>query len=215
MRSSEQDSPTGVDALSALIRSRAMCRSFLPDEVDRAIITKVVDLGTRAPSAGRSQGLHIVELTGVDREKLWGNSLPGDRRTTFAFPGLLRAPVLLLMFVDPDAYVQRYAEQDKTHTSLGEGRQQWRTPFWFVDAGMAAMSMLLAAEAHSLGALFFALPEPEGQIRGDLGVPDSLATVGVLALGYKDVDDPHSRGSGRSAARPRRTADDVIHRGQW
>ena len=215
LRNSEPDSPAGVEALSALIRSRAMCRSFLSEEVDSAIIREIVDLGTRAPSAGRSQGLHIVELTGVDREKLWGKSLPAERRTSFAFPGLLNAPVLLLMFVDPDAYVERYSERDKSHTSLGEGRDRWSTPFWFVDAGMAAMSMLLAAEARSLGALFFALPEPEREIRSGLGVPDALATVGVLALGFKDDEDPDSLGAGRSAARPRRTAEDVTHRGQW
>ena len=86
-----------------------------------------------------------------------GRDLPGDRREGFAFPGLLEAPVLLLLFVDPDAYVERYAESDKAHTG-GNGRGEWRTPFWFVDAGMAAMSMLLAAEAYELGALFFAVP---------------------------------------------------------
>ena len=215
LQSSEPDSPTQVEALAALIRSRAMCRSFLTDDVDEAVVREIVDLGTRAPSAGRSQGMHIVELIGDDREKLWGHSLPTERRSSFAFPGLLNAPVLLLMFTDPDAYVDRYSERDKAHTNLGEGRARWNTPFWFVDAGMAAMAMLLAAEAQSLGALFFALPEPEAEIRSGLGVPESLETVGVLALGYQDVDDPRSRGAGRSATRTRRTAADVIHQGQW
>jgi len=120
-----------------------------------------------------------------------------------------------LLFVDPDAYVERYAESDKAHTGLGNGRGEWRTPFWFVDAGMAAMSMLLAAQAYELGALFFAMPQPEGDIRSALGVPESQATVGVLALGYRNDDDIQARGVGRSATRPRRGADDVIHRGQW
>lgn len=211
----EPDSSTGIDALSALMRSRAMCRAFLPDEVDDDIVCEIVDLGTRAPSAGRSQGLHIIELTGSDREKLWSNSLPGERRELFVFQGLLRAPVLLMMFVDPDAYVERYAERDKAHTDLGAGREMWRTPFWFVDAGMSAMSMLLAAQAHGLGALFFALPQPEDEIRSSLGVPDHLETVGVLALGHRDVSDPQADGAGRSATRPRRAVDDVMHRGHW
>jgi nitroreductase len=211
----EPDKSTGVDALSALMRSRVMCRAFLSDEVDDDIVCEIVDLGTRAPSAGRSQGLHIVELTGADREKLWSTSLPGERRDAFAFQGLLRAPVLLTLFVDPGAYVERYAEQDKAHTGLGAGKEMWRTPFWFVDAGMLAMSMLLAAQAHGLGALFFALPHPEDEIRFLLGVPDHLETVGVMALGYRDLSDPQAHGAGRSATRPRRTAEDVIHRGQW
>ena len=215
LQSSEPDSPQSVDALSALIRSRAMCRSFLPDPVAPSIIREIVDLGTRAPSAGRSQGLHVIQLTGDEREQMWSRSLPDDRRDRFAFPGLIKAPVLLLLFVDPDAYVERYAESDKAHTGLGNGRGEWRTPFWFIDAGMSAMSMLLAAQAYELGALFFAMPQPEGDIRSALGVPESQATVGVLALGYRNDDDIQSRGVGRSATRPRRGADDVIHRGQW
>lgn len=215
MQNSEPDSPAQLGALSALIRSRAMCRSFLSTEIDGAIVDEIIDLGTRAPSAGRSQGLHIVELTGGDRERLWGHSLPAQRRAAFAFPGLLHAPVLLVIFVDPDAYVERYSEPDKAHTSLGEGKERWNTPFWFVDAGMAVMSMLLAAEAHSLGALFFALPEPEDQIRSELGIPTALETVGVLALGLADGEDPRARGSGRSATRARRSVNDVTHRGRW
>ena len=77
------------------------------------------------------------------------------------------------------------------------------------------MSMLLAAEAYELGALFFAVPQPEDDIRSALGIPESQATVGVLALGYRNDDDRQSRRAGRSATRPRRGADDVIHRGQW
>ena len=122
LQSSEPDSPQSVDALSALIRSRAMCRSFLPDPVAPSIIREIVDLGTRAPSAGRSQGLHVIQLTGDEREQMWSRSLPDDRRDRFAFPGLIEAPVLLLLFVDPDAYVERYAESDKAHTGLGNGR---------------------------------------------------------------------------------------------
>ena len=51
-----------------------------------------------------------------------------------------------MLVADPDAYVQRYGESDKAHTSLGEGRDAWPVPYWTVDASMAAMVILLAAE---------------------------------------------------------------------
>ena len=154
LQSSEPDSPQSVDALSALIRSRAMCRSFLPDPVAPSIIREIVDLGARAPSAGRSQGLHVVQLTGDEREQMWSRSLPGDRREGFAFPGLLEAPVLLLLFVDPDAYVERtqspirlipalgMAEGSGGHHS-GSSMQEWRRVYASRCGGLRVGSVVL------------------------------------------------------------------------
>ena len=42
-----------------------------------------------------------------------------------------------------EMYLDRYAEPDKGWTDRDEGR--WSAPYWWVDAGMAAMAMLLRA----------------------------------------------------------------------
>lgn len=194
-------------SLADLARSRRMCRSFTDQPIDRRDLLDLVDVASRAPSAGKTQGLHILELTGPDRDRYWDITLSGERRASFAWPGLLRAPTLLIPFGDPEAYVRRYAEPDKAATGLGGGVEAWSTPYWLVDASMATMSLLLDAHDRGLGTLLFGMFGHEPAIREAFGVPNHLVAVGVVAIGYPDgADIP----SGRSAQRPRRDAVDIV-----
>jgi nitroreductase len=189
-----------------------MTRSFRDEPVPRELIESLVDLAARAPSAGKSQGWHLVVLEGDDTDRFWRHAFPADRRGGFAFPGLLRAPVIALPFADADAYIARYAEPDKARTGLGAGPDAWPTPYWTIDASMAVMTMLLAAEDAGLGALFFAVFEGEDAVRTELGVPAGLQLLGAIALGWPADDDTRA---GTSASRPRRAAQEIIHRGGW
>ena len=137
--------------LSEVVRNRRMSRSFTTEEVDPAAIERIISLASRAPSAGKAQGWHVVSLVGDETASYWDATLPEQRRDDFTWPGLLRAPVILVLVADPDAYVERYGESDKAHTGLGEGRAAWPVPYWTVDASMAAMVILLAAEDEGLG----------------------------------------------------------------
>ena len=141
-------------------------------------------------------------------------SLPAAKRVGFAWPGLLRAPIIALSFADPDAYVARYSEPDKAHTGLGMGADKWGAPYWTIDASMATMSLLLAAHDAGLGALFFAVFNEAEQIRRHFGVPESLQLLGAVALGYPAATTAGSR-RGVSATRPRRPATDIIHNNRW
>ena len=206
------DPITQMPTFDDLVRRRRMCRSFLPKPLPPQAVDDIVDLATRAPSAGRAQGLRVVCLEGAGRDTYWDLTLPERRRATFRWQRLLHAPTLLLVFADSDAYVARYSEPDKRHTGLGESTEQWMTPYWTVDAAMAVMVMLLAAEERGFGALFFALANGEAAVRQHFEVPDHLQTIGVIALGYPDTSDVDALGRGRSAARPRLGADQVMRR---
>jgi len=201
-----------VNEFGAVIRRRRMTRSFRDDPVAPELLDSLVDLASRAPSAGKSQGWHLVVLDGADTDRFWRHAFPADRRAGFAFPGLLRAPVIALPFADPGAYVARYAEPDKARSGLGVGPEAWPTPYWTIDASMAVMTLLLAAEDVGLGALFFAVFEGEADVRAELGVPDALQLLGAIALGWPTTDQSRA---GSSAARPRRTPAQIVHRGGW
>ena len=95
-----------------------MVRSFSSRPVDEAVLDRVLDASRRAPSAGNSQGLDLVVLVGDETARYWDVTLPAERRSSFRWPGLLRAPVLVVAVTDPQAYVARYAEGDKTTTNL-------------------------------------------------------------------------------------------------
>src|SRR5262245_44074952 len=109
-----------------------MVRSFRPDPIDRVVIERLIDAGRRAPAAGNTSGRDFVVLRGPDETATyWDVTLP--ERAGFGFPGLLAAPVLIIPVVDPDAYVERYAETDKSSAGLGRGTDQWPVPYWTVD----------------------------------------------------------------------------------
>lgn len=194
-----------------VVRSRRMSRAFRPDPVDDALLHELIGDAARAPSAGKSQGWHAIVLRDADTARFWDATLPPERRDGFAFPDLLAAPVLIVIGADPQAYLERYRESDKQHTGLGIGVERWSTPYWTVDASMAAMCILLGAENAGLGALFFGIFEGEQRLRSALGIPDQVELIGAIALGYPL---PDQRG-GRSASRRTREPHEIIHESTW
>lgn len=199
--------------LRRALETRRMTRDFSEEAVSDELIHDLVGLSLRSPSAGKTQGWSLLILTGSSRDEFWDLSLHIDRRPTFAWPGLLRAPVIALSFADPGAYVARYAEPDKAHTGLGEGADRWGAPYWTIDGSMATMALLLAAHDAGLGALFFAVFNSTDEIRRHFGVPDELQLLGAVALGWPNEVSGQRRGA--SSARPRRAAADAIHLNHW
>ena len=189
-----------------------MTRAFRPEPVPHDVVEAVVDTGRRAPSAGNSQGFAFVVLEGATQTaRYWDTTLPD--RASFGFPGLLDAPVLVLVLAHPQAYVDRYAEPDKVSTGLGAGVDQWPVPYWTVDAAFAAMLIQLAAIDAGLGVLFFGPFEHEDDVLTSLGVPDGYEAIGTIALGWPDPD--RKTRAGVSSARPRRAVTEVVHWGGW
>ena len=203
--------------LADVVRGRRMTRAFRPDPLPGGLLEHLVDLASRAPSAGKTQGWHLVVLAESETERFWDRTLPSDRRAAFGWPRLLDAPVVGVVFADPQAYVARYREPDKARSrsdvaALGESTDAWPAPYWTIDAAMATMTLLLAAEDCGLGALFFGVFHGEDALRHELGVPEHVELLGALALGWPLDDD---RRRGRSAARARRAPAEIIHRGGW
>lgn len=200
-------------SFESVVRGRRMTRDFdATRPVPPALLDHLVDLAARAPSAGKTQGWHLVVLEGAETARFWDVTLPPERRAGFRWPGLLTAPVIALPLADPGAYVARYAEDDKARTGWGAGTEVWPAPYWTIDASMSVMTLLLGAEEAGLGALFFAVSREEARLRADLGIPDGLQLLGAVALGWPAAQ-PEDRG--RSAGRPRRSAAEIVHRGGW
>ncbi len=190
-----------------------MTRAFDPHRpVPSDVLDRLVDAAARAPSAGKTQGWHLVLLEGPDTGRFWDRTLPEPERAGFAWPGLIDAPLIALALVDPAAYVTRYAEADKAAAGLGGGTADWPVPYWTVDGAFAVMSLLLAAEAEGLGALFFAVFNGEREVRAALDVPERLELLGAIALGWPAREPARP---GASAARRRRPPAEIVHRGRW
>jgi nitroreductase len=194
------------------VRRRRMVRSFTAEPVDPDLVDRLLADALRSPSAGNSQGRELLVLEGpTQTSRFWDVTLPPERRPTFAWPGLLEAPVLVIPLADPTRYVERYAEPDKASTGLGAGEAAWPVPYWTVDTAFATMTLLHAVVDAGLGALFFGIFRNERELMASLGVPAHLRPIGAVAIGHPSDDQR----AGRSAARPRRPAGEVIHHGSW
>ena len=200
--------------VTTAVRTRRMCRRFDADRgVPDAVVHGLLDLATRAPSAGHTQGWHFVVLTGADdRAAFWGATGGGETQADAWLRGVRPAPVLVLVLSDPQAYLDRYAEPDKGWTDRSP--QRWPVPYWDTDSAMAAMVLLLGAQERGLGALFFGVPAPsQAAVHSAFAIPDRLRIVGVVALGHPDPLEPTPRSP--SLRRGRRGLADVVHRGRF
>ena len=199
--------------LSEVLRRRRSVRRFDPDRpVPGDVLDEVLAAALRAPTAGNTQGVTLLVLDRPDQVTDYWRLTAGDASDADDswLRGMRTAPVLVTVWTSKAAYLDRYAEPDKGWTDRDESH--WSAPYWWVDAGMAAMNVLLAVVDQGLGACFFGVPaERRDAIRAGLGVPPEQLDVGVIAIGY-----PVAGGDrGSSATRPKVATDVRIRRGLW
>jgi nitroreductase len=194
---------------AAAVRARRMVRSYDPDHsISRETLDELLRLAIRAPSAGHTQGWRFLVLDDItSRSAFWAATSGAEPDRWLA--RMRQAPALIVIFSNKDAYLDRYAEPDKGWSDRDE--QRWPVPYWHIDAGMAALLLLLGAVDAGLGACFFGVPgERWGALRTAFGVPGELTPVGVVSLGYAapDVRSPSLR-------RGRRELQDVVAYGSF
>ncbi len=197
------------EVLLSFFRSRRSIRSFLNRFVEQEKLERIVEAGRFAPTGGNRQPLHFVVLHSADvidnvrrmtleallaqgdriekafeQSRVGGKAVPKSYQTRQLYPTIWReiaelnkqgkdrlffhAPALIVCHLDPGAAV---------------------TPE--VDPGLAAMQMLLMAEALGLGTclcgfLVFALEESP-QLREALKIPEDHYVPLSFMVGYPDV----------------------------
>ncbi|MDT4981244.1 MAG: hypothetical protein QOG07_3123 [Pseudonocardiales bacterium] len=146
----------------------------------------MLSLAARAPSAGHTQGWRFLVLDDITSCAAFWDATTDDEVDSW-LERMRTAPVLIVVFSDKDAYLDRYAEEDKGWSDRAESR--WPVPYWDIDAGMAAMILLLAAVDAGLGACFFGVPtEKWDALRAAFAVPPGLRPVGVVSMGHPAPD---------------------------
>jgi nitroreductase len=194
-----------------VVRRRRMVRDYAPDRpVPREVRERLLEHAIRAPSAGFSQGWAFLVLEEpADRQRYWDVTATGGPPDPW-LQRIGRAPLLVVVLSSKDAYLDRYAEPDKGWTDRDESR--WAVPYWDVDAGMAALLMLLTAVDEGLAACFFGVPAARlDDFRTAFGVLARYRPVGCVTVGYRGDDDRRSP----SLRRGRRPVEEVVHRGSW
>src|SRR5207249_2815417 len=117
-------------------------------------------------------------------------------------PWISSAAALVVVCTREEDYHERYRQPDKLDEDGTE--IEWPVPYWHVDAGKAAMLVLLAAIDEGLAAGVFGVPaERMKQFRQLLGLPDDVAVVEVITIGRPAEDRLSDERSSR-ATRPRK-----------
>ena len=194
-----------------VLRRRRMVRNFDSRPLARDVVERIVANGLRAPSAGFTQGWAFLVLEGTEEtSRFWSATFASaEARAGFRWQGLFNAPLLIVALSHKDAYLDRYAEDDKGWADRSEDR--WPVPYWYVDTGMASLLILQTAVDEGLGACFFGIPgEHTDGFRAAFGIPADHVPVGAITVGHRLAD---SGAKGSPARRGRRT--NLVHRGRW
>ena len=195
----------------AALRRRRMVRAFQERPVDPDVVGRILEAGRRAPSAGFTQGVDLLVLTEpADRATFWEAETDASWRQEHPrHIETRRAPVIVLPLTGTGPYTRRYSEPDKAGAGL-DHEDAWPVPFWWVDAGMAVMAMLVAAAEERIGSLFTGVFRGEDRLRATFNVPADLNVVGALLLGWPAPDRPSP-----SLTRGRRPRDQQVHGGRY
>jgi len=118
--------------------------------------------------------------------------------------------VVIVPLANKHAYLKRYAEPDKAGLGM-DTEAGWPVPYWYIDAGFAALLMLLTAVDEGLGAVFFGIGSTTtAALRAAFGIPGVYEPVGALAIGH-----PTPQALAQRVRRPRQPLDAIVHRGHW
>jgi nitroreductase len=198
------------------VRRRAMVRSFSTEPVPHSVVDRMLQAALRSPTAGNTPGTAWVVLEGPDQTATYFDATTDEAWRT-RHPrwsdGLARAPVVLLAYSSPDAYLARYAEEDKARaaTTLGEDAAGWPVPYWIGDAAFGVMTVLLAAVDAGLGACVLGAFRGEEELATRLDVPAGWRLFCAVLVGRPDGRDHRSASLDRDNPR----AEDRLHRGRW
>jgi nicotinate-nucleotide--dimethylbenzimidazole phosphoribosyltransferase len=192
------------------VRSRRDIRSgFLPDPVDDAVLTRVLEAAHAAPSVGFSQPWDFLVLRDrAVRERVhahvaaareaYAASLPAARAAAFRdvkVEAILDTPLNIAVTCDPT--------RGGRHV-LGRHTQPRTAPYSVVGA---VQNLWLAARAEGLGVGWVSFAD-ERALAALLGLPQHLELVAYLCVGHVDAfpDEPELATAGWARRRPLRWA---------
>jgi 5,6-dimethylbenzimidazole synthase len=172
------------EAFRDLVLWRRDVRRFRRDPVDPALIDKLLELASHAPSVGHCQPWRFVLVESAERRELVKSSFAranakalenydGEQQAQYArlkLEGLEAAPVHLAVFAD-----------EATQVGSGLGRRTMPETLHYSVVG-AIQTLWLAARAEGLGMGWISILEPE-IVRAALDVPASWTLVAYLCIG--------------------------------
>ncbi|HEY8891129.1 MAG TPA: nitroreductase family protein [Clostridium sp.] len=163
------------------IRNRRSIRAFLPDQINGAHLTEIIDAGIYAPSATNKQPWHF---TVVQRKDIID-------RLSDAFKEIAAK--------SDNEYIRRFADNEKFHVFynaptvvlVSGDKSNQSAP---VDCATAVENMLIAAESLEIGSCWVGLiayllnSEEGAEFVKELEIPEGYRQIHAFCLGYKKIE---------------------------
>lgn len=196
-----------------LIKTRRSIKTYLPDEVPKRAIYKILDAGRWAPSAHNAQPWRFIVVTDSNiRRKLaeamaseWDEDMVGD-----SVPPSIRRRVIegsIERFTDAPVLIIASTTMKDMDKYPDERRQKTEHTMATQSLAASVQNMLLAAHSAGLGSCWFCAPLfCQDAVRRVLKVPDNVEPEALITLGYpsETVEPP-----------PRKPLDEVAFRNHW
>ena len=178
--------------MADVLRHQRACRSFTDQPVDDELVTTLLELATRAPSAQNLQPWQFVVVRDADRRRrVWAlaarvwemagadasrDVVPGTMHADVAHgvtEGFAGAPVTVVVGFDTER----------------SDRGTMASSIW-----PAVQNLMIAATAHGLGSALTTIATFLGDdLRAEVGLPATIEPVAVIPLGYPAVPLGSSR----------------------
>jgi hypothetical protein len=173
--------------LDQVIRKRKMIRKYAHKPVPERLISKLIENGSRSPSAGHTQVQEFIVIKDAETKKKL-------RRVSANQEQVEEAPVLIVVCSNTTRSVGRYGPRGKEFYSI-------------IDGAFASMLILLTATNEGLGACFVGAFEDQ-KVSEILGLPEdgSVKPVGIIAIGYPDEKPPRLAKIAREG---------LVHQDRW
>jgi nitroreductase len=197
-----------------VLRRRRFVRAYTKEAVPRETLERIVATIRRAPSAGFSQGQRFVVVTEETGKQALADAVGEQYYIEQGFePWISSAAAIVVVGTREQDYHERYQQPDKLDA---EGTEiVWPVPYWHVDAGKAAMLVILAAIDEGLATGVFGFPDEHiGAVRDLLALPDDVTMVEAITIGHPGDDTVSDRKSSRGT-RPRKPLDELVHWERW
>ena len=178
-----------IGLFKAMSTQRAI-RSYKREPVPREIVSKIIEMATKAPSGGNSQPWafvvvddrqKIIELAALAREQfdaMYANAMknyqPGDP------PPLPRLKLMVEDFENIPVLVYPCVVKPARNPS-GQGMQSSVYP--------AVQNLLLAARGYGVGAAFTGMTLSHmDKVRELLSLPENVEPLAMVPMGYPDKE---------------------------
>lgn len=166
--------------LFTAIHTRASCRDFLTEKIERELIEKIIEAGTMAPSPLNSQPWNFIVITSPAlKEQLFDDAQKSKAAAiaksgwkwleTYSVAFLKSTPVIIVV------------TGDKTKSGVDQFQEQGPAAYQHACAA-AIQNMLLAAHGLDLGGLWFTLFD-KNRVKALLHLDDDQEPLAFVCLG--------------------------------